>query len=111
MPFPYLKDKAINARLYGSGQKGKKWYNSETGQAVIQMSGRHVRSHTDYGDMHILDSCFSRVKCTLPEWYTKDIIQDFDYGDGDDDIPKTLPLAQAKPLPEGRAIIDDPYDY
>ncbi len=79
MPFPNIKDKAISARLYGSGKKGKLWYNAETGQTVLQMSGRHVRSHTDWGDMYILDSCFGRVRKTLPEWYVEDIIQDFDY--------------------------------
>ncbi len=79
MPFPNIKDKAISQRLYGSGTKGKKWYNAETGQSVLQQSGRHVRSHTDYGDMWILDSCFNRVKKTLPAWYVDEIIQDFDY--------------------------------
>ncbi len=79
MPFPNIKDKAISKRLYGSGDKGKKWYNSETGQGVLQMSGRHVRSFTDWGDMHILDSCFTRVKKTLPAWYVDEIIEDFDY--------------------------------
>jgi Rad3-related DNA helicase len=83
MPFLNTQDKAIGARLYGSGQRGKKWYNSEAGQAVLQMAGRHVRSHTDWGDFWILDSCFARVKKTLPEWFTKHIIQDFDYGDDD----------------------------
>jgi Rad3-related DNA helicase len=89
MPFPNIKDKAISARLYGSGKRGKIWYNAETGQAVLQMSGRHVRSFFDYGDMWILDSCFSRVKKTLADWYVKDIIQDFDYGDDDDAIAPT----------------------
>ena len=81
MPFLNTQDKAISKRLYGSGQRGKKWYNSEAGQAVLQMAGRHVRSHTDYGDFWILDSCFGRVKRTLPKWFTDHIIQDFDYGD------------------------------
>ena len=83
MPFLNTQDKAIGKRLYGSGQRGKKWYNSEAGQAVLQMAGRHVRSHTDYGDFWILDSCFGRVKKTLPKWFTDHIIQDFDYGDDD----------------------------
>ena len=85
MPFLNTQDKAIASRLYGSGQRGKKWYNSEAGQAVLQMAGRHVRSHTDYGDFWILDSCFNRVKKTLPKWFTDHIIQDFDYGDDDEE--------------------------
>ncbi|MEE9355216.1 MAG: helicase C-terminal domain-containing protein [Methylococcaceae bacterium] len=88
MPFLNTQDKAISARLYGSGQRGKKWYNSEAGQLVLQMAGRHVRSHTDYGDFWILDSCFNRVKRTLPEWFTEHIIQDFDYGDDDEEEVK-----------------------
>jgi Rad3-related DNA helicase len=93
MPFLNTQDKAISARLYGSGQRGKKWYNSEAGQAVLQMAGRHVRSHTDYGDFWILDSCFSRVRQTLPEWFVKPIIRDFDYGDDDDEVEEIVKSA------------------
>jgi Rad3-related DNA helicase len=96
MPFPNIKDKAISVRLYGSGRKGKIWYNAETGQSVLQMSGRHVRSFTDWGDMHILDSCFGRVKKTLPKWYTEPIIRDFDYGDDDDDDIPTIETPRIK---------------
>jgi Rad3-related DNA helicase len=85
MPFMNTQDKAIAARLYGSGKRGKAWYNSEAGQAVLQMAGRHVRSHTDWGDFWILDSCFGRVKQTLPIWFTEHIIQDFDYSTDDED--------------------------
>ncbi len=84
MPFLNTQDKAISSRLYGSGQKGKRWYNAEAGQLVLQMAGRHVRSYTDYGDFWILDSCFARVRQTLPNWFIDYIIQDFDYGDDDD---------------------------
>jgi hypothetical protein len=113
MPFPTTEDKAISARLYGSGRKGKLWYNSEAGQAVLQMSGRHVRSHTDYGDMWILDSCFSRVRKTLPDWYTKEIIIDLDY-DSDYDEPAGV-VATPDPTPPSQVVstslYDDPYDY
>ena len=84
MPFPNLGDKAISKRCYGSGNKGKMWYNSETAQAVLQMSGRHVRSHTDWGVMYILDSCFERVRKCLPKWFNDDIVEDFDYGEEED---------------------------
>jgi Rad3-related DNA helicase len=103
MPFLNTQDKAISARLYASGQKGKKWYNSEAGQSVLQMSGRHIRSHTDYGDMFILDSCFGRVRKTLPAWYTGEIIQDFDYGDDDS------PTEKAVSYPD--KATDQEYDY
>lgn len=81
MPFPNLGDKAISARLYGSGKKGRYWYIAETGQTIVQMAGRPVRHFGDWGVLWILDSCFARVRKTLPHWFEKDIIQDFDYGD------------------------------
>ncbi len=118
MPFPNIKDKAISQRLYGSGRKGKVWYNAETGQAVLQMAGRHVRSFVDYGDFHILDSCFGRVKKTLPEWFVKPIIQDFDYGD--DEEPEVVSTITEVAHKSGAVWTkdltppvqdDDPYDY
>ena len=48
------------------------------------MSGRHVRSHTDWGVMYILDSCFERVRKCLPKWFNDDIVEDFDYGEEED---------------------------
>lgn len=117
MPFPNLKDKAISARLYGSGNKGRVWYNCETAQILFQMSGRHVRSHSDWGDFHILDSCFDRIRKHLPEWFNKDIIEDFDYGEDDDEVvvkraeTKQIEFVTAKEaLSDSLASADD-FDY
>ncbi len=101
MPFLNTQDKAISARLYGSGQRGKIWYNSEAGQAVLQMAGRGVRHFNDYCDFWILDSCFGRVKRTLPKWFTEHIIQDFDYGD-DDEAEK---LGESGTIGTGQAVV------
>ena len=43
------------------------------------MAGRPVRHFADWGTLWILDSCFDRVRKTLPKWFNSDIIQDFDY--------------------------------
>lgn len=106
MPFPNLGDKAIAQRCYGSGKKGKNWYNAETAQAVLQMSGRHVRSYSDWGVMFIGDSCFERVRKSLADWFNKDIIEDFDYGE--EEIQAKCPelLNAGITQPE-----DDDFDY
>jgi ATP-dependent DNA helicase DinG len=41
VPFPYLGDKQVSARLYGS-RSGKVWYNIQTIRTIIQMCGRAV---------------------------------------------------------------------
>ena len=111
MPFMNLGDKAIKARCYGSGKKGKMWYNSETAQAVLQMSGRHVRSHSDWGIMYILDSCFERVRKCLPDWFNKDIIEDFDYGE-EEPVQLISPEDAKTMLIEiSPTVQDDDFDY
>jgi Rad3-related DNA helicase len=111
MPFPNTQDKAISKRLYGSGRKGKLWYNSEAGQGVLQMSGRHIRSYADYGDMFILDQCFDRVRKTLPVWYAGEIIEDFDYGDDEDMDYGDDEAAAANETVVASETIDDDFDY
>ncbi len=107
MPFLNTQDKAISSRLYGSGEKGRKWYNAEAGQAVLQMAGRHVRSHTDYGDFWILDKCFARVRRVLPKWFTDYIIQDFDYGDEAEPEPESVKPVKAIEAPTQGTLSKD----
>lgn len=101
MPFPNLGDKAISARCYRSGIKGKNWYNAQTGQTVVQMAGRSVRHFGDWGVLWILDSCFARVRKTLPKWFDDDIVQDFDYGDDVIKIKEDIVYSEK----------DEDYDY
>lgn len=74
MPFGSLKDKMIAARLYGSGSRGQRWYNSQCAQGVLQLSGRPVRNYTDWAITYILDSRFEWIKPLLPEWYRQAIV-------------------------------------
>lgn len=75
---PYLRlDPQVMARVYnGSGrmtQAGGYWYSLKAAQTLLQMTGRAVRSMTDYCDTYILDSQFQRLMGTvrpiLPDWW------------------------------------------
>lgn len=72
IPFPNIKDKRINARMYAAGGKG--WYNMQTVRTLIQMCGRGVRSADDWAVTYILDSQFGdnlwKAKYLFPKWYT-----------------------------------------
>jgi Rad3-related DNA helicase len=48
MPYPSLADKQISARMELAD--GNAWYSTRTVQTLVQMSGRGVRSETDYCD-------------------------------------------------------------
>ena len=51
IPYPYLGDKQINARLRSKG--GQAWYNVQTIRAIAQMTGRGMRSATDWCDTYM----------------------------------------------------------
>ena len=54
----------------------RKWYDWKTCIDIIQMSGRSVRSETDWAHTFILDESFSDIlKRTtyLPRWFTNSI--------------------------------------
>jgi ATP-dependent DNA helicase DinG len=79
VPFPYLGDKQVSARLYSKG--GQSWYNTETIRSLIQMSGRGVRAADDFALTYILDKQFltniwKRSRHLLPGWYTEALIWD-----------------------------------
>ena len=48
VPYPYLGDKQIKAKLYSKG--GKTWYAVQTIRAIVQMCGRGMRSSDDWCD-------------------------------------------------------------
>ncbi len=62
VPYPSLDSNKNKARL----KSNQEWYNYMTVLTIIQSYGRNVRSHTDYSDFFILDSCFSDImrKCS-----------------------------------------------
>lgn len=77
LPFMQLKDKQTKKRRY-SGKMGERWFVLECVRAIVQMSGRIVRSKDDYGITYILDSRFERfykqMKGDFPSWFSEAII-------------------------------------
>lgn len=76
-PFPDLGDPQTNKRLYAS-KDGRRWYAHKTVSKIIQMSGRGVRSSTDYATTYILDEQFKRIyddnKDMFPTWYRDAVV-------------------------------------
>lgn len=74
IPFPYLGDKQVNARLHTKG--GQDWFSVQTVRSLVQMTGRGVRNKDDQCASYILDSQFQNniwAKCRhlLPSWWTE----------------------------------------
>jgi Rad3-related DNA helicase len=71
VPYPYLGDKQIAAKLYSKG--GKTWYAVQTIRAIVQMCGRGMRSQDDWCDTYILDAQFKKLwrdhKRLFPKWF------------------------------------------
>lgn len=71
VPFPYLGDKQVQARLYSRG--GQEWYAVQTVRTLIQMTGRGVRSADDRCVTYVLDRSFVRLyreaSKLWPEWW------------------------------------------
>lgn len=57
LPFPYLGDKQVSARLY-STQGGQTWYLIQCVRSFVQMTGRGVRNKNDYAITYVLDKAF-----------------------------------------------------
>ncbi len=76
VPYPYLGDKQVNARLHSPG--GPEWYHLQTIRSIVQMSGRGVRHDRDWADTYILDSQFYRLwkerRRWFPRWWAEAII-------------------------------------
>lgn len=73
MPYPYLGDRQINARLYSAG--GDMWYSVQTVRTLVQMTGRATRHKDDTSTSYILDSQFvhgvwSKGRRLFPSWWT-----------------------------------------
>jgi len=75
IPYLALGDKQVKARM--ALPRGQRWYNLRAIQTVMQMSGRAVRSNTDWAHTIILDKQFdmllARTKHLLPKWWTEAI--------------------------------------
>lgn len=81
VPFPYLGDRQVSARLNGPG--GQAWYNVQAVRKLVQMTGRGVRSKDDWCVTYILDRQFvtniwKRAKSLLPDWWKESVDMRFD---------------------------------
>jgi Rad3-related DNA helicase len=65
----------VAARLKAPG--GDQWYVFKALQTIMQMSGRGVRSETDFCDCYILDQQFTgllaRTRQYVPAWWMEAI--------------------------------------
>ena len=72
LPYPSLADKQVNARLRAY-RDGERWYRLQTARALVQATGRGVRSAEDSCVTYVLDKQFgkfySRTQEMLPEWW------------------------------------------
>ena len=80
-PFPSLGDKQVNARLHLPG--GQDWYAVNTVRDIVQMTGRGVRSETDYCITYILDQQFARNvwgknKHLFPDYFREALVTNAD---------------------------------
>ncbi len=80
VPFPYLGDKQIAARLYGHGRAGREWYEMTTVRTICQMTGRGMRSANDFCEAYILDRQFTRIwkdsRYLFPKWWAEAVVFD-----------------------------------
>ena len=76
IPFPYLGDKQVSARLYSPGGDG--WYRMQTVRSMVQMSGRGMRHEGDACRTYILDRQFlsniwRNSASIIPAWWKEAI--------------------------------------
>jgi Rad3-related DNA helicase len=80
IPYPFLGDAQVNARLYRAGSSGRRWYVAQTIRTLCQMTGRAVRSEDDWAISYILDSAFSKLyaenKAMFPTWWRDAVVWD-----------------------------------
>ncbi len=71
VPYPYLGDKQVAARM----ERDRDWYDWRTTLSVVQAYGRSVRSETDNAVTYLLDADFpnflKRQQRRLPGWFVE----------------------------------------
>jgi Rad3-related DNA helicase len=80
VPFPNLGDTQVSARLHAPG--GKMWYAVQTVRSLVQMTGRGVRSETDWCVTYILDRQFTsnvwkNNRKLFPTWWREAVDMTF----------------------------------
>lgn len=76
VPWPNMGDKRVKRRKYQpTPRAGQLWYSIQTLRAIIQMTGRGMRSESDWCRTWILDEQFLRLwrECRhlLPKWWAE----------------------------------------
>lgn len=75
VPYASLADPWVKARM----EKNNMWYTINAAQTLIQMTGRSIRSETDFCDTYILDSNFIQFAKQsfniLPDWWKDSVIE------------------------------------
>ena len=76
VPYGNLKDKWIKTRL----DQDQAWYVANACTTLVQMTGRSIRSETDYAKTYILDSDFmtlaQRAVDIFPKWWSDSVVVD-----------------------------------
>lgn len=76
VPYPYLGDRQVSARLHSRG--GQLWYTCEAVRSVVQMCGRGVRHINDHAETYILDKDFERLwtsgRGLWPRWFVDAVV-------------------------------------
>lgn len=77
-PYPYLGDKQISTRYYGTGPSGKTWYARKVVETICQQTGRGMRSETDWCYTYILDKQFESFvvenRRLFPLWWVEGLV-------------------------------------
>ncbi len=81
VPFPFLGDHQIKARMYSPG--GRSWYTVQAIRTLVQATGRGVRHEDDRCVSYILDSAFvdslwGANRRLFPKWWTEALDWRFD---------------------------------
>ncbi|MBA7613841.1 ATP-dependent DNA helicase DinG [subsurface metagenome] len=78
VPFPYLGDPQVSARLHRGKSAGQAWFDATTARRIVQATGRGMRSSDDFCVSYILDSAFGdfyqRNLAAFPRWWREALI-------------------------------------
>lgn len=79
VPWPNMGDKRVKRRKYQPNPRaGQLWYSIQTLRAIIQMTGRGMRSAGDWCRTWILDEQFLRLwrdcRHLLPKWWAEAVL-------------------------------------
>lgn len=78
VPFPYLGDPQVSARLYRGKSSGQAWFDATTARRLVQATGRGMRAVDDSCVSYILDAAFGefyqRNLAAFPRWWRDALI-------------------------------------